>query len=187
MGPAPPRQSVRHASYRGFEIVGTPNENGYLYSAASCALSAASQRALHLRINSRLFRQATGIADPALEELYAGADSDRDGYLCGNEIREVQRRLAVCYEYWHNATALPPDELLTLGGGDCEDWALLSCGLLRYWSWEAYVAALVPTGRRPGYCVPIDYHVVGGSSNAVERGWALRQFYTPERIYGAAM
>lgn len=46
------------------------------------SLSAASQRALHLQINARLFRRATGIVDSGLEELYAGADTGRDGYLC---------------------------------------------------------------------------------------------------------
>ncbi|MBN1837230.1 MAG: hypothetical protein JW820_15340 [Spirochaetales bacterium] len=40
---------------------------------------------------------------------------------------------------------------------------------------------------RPGYYVPIDDHVVGGSTNALERGWTLRHFHTPERIYGAVM
>lgn len=40
---------------------------------------------------------------------------------------------------------------------------------------------------RPGYYVPIDYAVVGGSSSEVKRGWLLRHFYTPERIYGAVM
>ena len=40
---------------------------------------------------------------------------------------------------------------------------------------------------RPGYYVPIDYQVVGGSSSAVKRGWLLRDLYTPERIYGKVM
>ena len=40
---------------------------------------------------------------------------------------------------------------------------------------------------RPGYYVPIDYEVVCGSSCAVKRGWLLRDFYTPERVYGRVM
>jgi len=225
MAPAPPesgRRPVLHLSYRGIGITATPRGRGYLFAAPAHSLSAGSLRALHLQINSRLFRRATGIADPALDELYAGADTDRDGYLCWKEITGFQRRLTARFEYRPNATALRPDEFLARGGGDCEDWALATCGLLRYWGWEAYVGAFFPPEGgdghavclvrwkelprgfeyyrveegattwdgapvSPGYYVPIDYQVVGGSSNALKRGWVLRHFYTPERIYGAAM
>jgi len=35
--------------------------------------------------------------------------------------------------------------------------------------------------------VPIDYEVAGGSSSAVKRDWLLRDFFTPEKIYGRMM
>jgi len=213
---------VKRFSYRGVDIIATPRGNTYLYAAPAHSLSAAGRRALHLKINAHLFRRATGIADPAVERLYAGADTDRDGYLCWKEIEEFQGKLASRYQYRHNTTALRPDEFVARGGGDCEDWALVTCGLLRYWGWDGYVAALFPPGGgdghalcmarraepprgfeyyrveegvyardgepvRPGYYVPIDYQVVGGSSSAVKRGWRLEAFYTPERIYGAPM
>ena len=157
-----------------------------------------------------------------LERLYADADRDRDGYLCWEEIRGFQRSLTRRYRYLRNTTALRPDQFLSQGGGDCEDWALVTCGLLRYWGWESYVGAFFPPdggdghalclvrwaepprgfdclrvaggvstwdGKavRPGYYVPVDYELVGGTSNAVRPGWRLKCFYTPEAIYGLQM
>lgn len=219
----PPSPSpVQHLSYRGVAITGVPQGEGYLYRAEACGLSSSSRRGLHLKINSLLFRQSSGIDSPRLEKLYAGAHSDRDGYLSWQEIGDFQRRLALTYRYRSNGTALRPDEFLAQGGGDCEDWALLTCGLLRYWGWTGYVATFSPPGggsghalcmvRRldlpwgfeyytveagvyawdgalvdPGYYLPIDYDVVGVTSNAVKSGWRLERFYTPERIYGCAM
>lgn len=42
----------------------------------------------------------------------------------------------------HNDIALPPEEFLKRGGGDCEDWAILTCDMLAYWGEEAYVAVI---------------------------------------------
>jgi len=221
-GAAPPGDYESHESYADGEASGKARAASRTVPANPEGKRAAGRRALHLKINAHLFRRATGIADPAVERLYAGADTDRDGYLCWKEIEEFQGKLASRYQYRHNTTALRPDEFLARGGGDCEDWALVTCGLLRYWGWDGYVAALFPPGGgdghalcmarraepprgfeyyrveegvyardgepvRPGYYVPIDYQVVGGSSSAVKRGWHLEAFYTPERIYGAPM
>ena len=37
---------------------------------------------------------------------------------------------------------LTPDEFIAQGGGDCEDWSLITSGLLRYWGIESYVGRL---------------------------------------------
>ena len=92
-----------------------------------------------------------GIADLILEELYAGADTDRDGH-------------ALCMVRW---TERPR-------GFDCH-------------TVESSETAVDGNPVHSGYHVPIDYEVVGGSSSAVKRGWILRDFYTPERIYGTVM
>ena len=90
---------------------------------------------------------------PALEQRYAEADADRDGYLCWPELEAFQKRLDREFEYQANPTALRPDQFLAQGGGDCEDWALMSCGLFRYWGWPCYVGRLAPGRQSAGHAV----------------------------------
>lgn len=102
---------------------------------------------------STAFRRATGIVDPALEALYRGADRDGDGVLSWGEIAGFQSRLARTCAYRANAQALRPDEFLAQGGGDCEDWALFACGLLRYWGWDPYVGSFAGSALGAGHAV----------------------------------
>lgn len=44
------------------------------------------------------------------------------------------------FSYRNNTTALRPDDFLAQNGGDCEDFALYTCGMLRYWGWNCKVA-----------------------------------------------
>ena len=92
------------------------------------------------------FRQATGIRDPSLERIYASADGDRDGRLSWTELRNFQSGLQGRFQYLSNDLALRPDEFIQQGGGDCDDWALFTCGLLRYWGWEPYLGCFSPPG-----------------------------------------
>ena len=41
-----------------------------------------------------------------------------------------------------NQIVLRPDEFLAEGGEDCEDWSLVTAGLLRFWGWECYVGSI---------------------------------------------
>ncbi len=146
-GPAPAR-TVRGLTYRGMAITATPvGDEAWRYTAGELGLETRTRRGMHLAVNSVLFRQATGISDADLEKRYAAADTDRDGYLSWAELEAFQRALHREFRYLSNATALRPDEFQAQGGGDCEDWALMSCGLLRYWGWTAYVGSFVaPSG-----------------------------------------
>jgi len=71
--------------------------------------------------------------------MYASADTDGDGYLTWKEIQAFQAQLGKWFRYRRNGTALKPDQFLDQGGGDCEDWALMTAGFLRYWGWRPYV------------------------------------------------
>ncbi len=82
---------------------------------------------------AREFSARTGITDAATIALFVDADVDRDATLSWDEIIAFQRRLRQRYRYLHNDTALRPDHFLEAGGGDCEDWALVTAGLLRFW------------------------------------------------------
>jgi len=187
--PASQLETVKRFTYRGVEIIASPKDDTYVYTASALSLGAASQRALHLQINARLFRRDTGITNPILEQMYAGADTDRDGYLCWKEIRQFQGGLTRRYEYQNNMTALRPDEFLSQGGGDCEDWALVTCGLLRYWGWDGYVAAFYPPGGGDGHALCMvrwtdmprgfDYYTVESGSTTVDSQPVHPGYYVP--------
>ncbi len=152
-GPAPAR-TARSLTHRGVAITATPvGEEGWRYTAGVLGLETRTRRGMHLAINGVLFRRASGIADAELEKRYAAADADRDGSLSWADLEAFQRALHREFRYLSNATALRPDEFLTQGGGDCEDWALMSCGLLRYWGWTAYVGSFVAPGGGEAHAV----------------------------------
>ncbi len=99
------------------------------------------------------FRAATGIASSRLEAIYRGADRDADDSLGWDELAAFQSWLDRTYAYRSNAFALRPDQFLAQGGGDCEDWALFSCGLLRFWGWDPYVGSFAPSEHEVGHAV----------------------------------
>lgn len=96
-------------------------------------------------VNAMVFYEKTAIGDQRLISLYLGADRNRNGYLSWDELQTFQTRLDNDYRYIANDLAIKPNEFLTQGGGDCEDWSLVTAGLLRFWGWEAYVGSISPT------------------------------------------
>nr|MDA3948192.1 hypothetical protein [Spirochaeta sp.] len=74
-----------------------------------------------------------------LARVYEEADRDGDGTLSFTEIQAFQRWVFREFRYQTNHTALSPDRFGALGGGDCEDYSLYTCGLLAYWGYECYV------------------------------------------------
>jgi len=113
------------------------------------------------------------------------------------ELEAFQAKLDREFRYLNNETALRPDQFVAQGGGDCEDWALMACGLLRYWGWECYIGCYAPPGGQeahavwcapaaapPGQYVPVDYEVVGGLSEATGRHYRLTRLFEPEELYG---
>ncbi len=171
--------------------------------------------------NAIVFKRKTGISDSEVLSLYLSADLNRNGYMSWKELEVFQHRIDRTFRYTANDLALRPDTFLDAGGGDCEDWSLVTAGLCRFWDWEAYIGLIGPEqgmghavclirmnpradplysffrfdnwmrfgdkSFREGYYVPVDYGVVGGLTNAVERGWKLRNVYVPEEIYGEYM
>jgi hypothetical protein len=147
-------RAPRTLNYRGLTIQATPvGEKAWRYAVPSLGLEARSRHAMHLAINARLFYQATGIVDDDLESRYAAADLDRDGYLGWSELEAFQARLVREFRYRANPTALRPDQFVAQGGRACEDWALMSCGLLRYWGWDCYVGRYAPAGGQEAHAV----------------------------------
>ena len=58
--------------------------------------------------------------------LFSGADEDKSGSLSWFELEDFQKKIFSKYKYIQNDIALRPDLFVKNGGGDCDDWALLS-------------------------------------------------------------
>lgn len=151
----------------------------------------------------------------AVRARYAAADANGDGALSWDELSFFQQDLVADIPYAKNSTALSPDAFLAAGSGDCEDFAIFTCGLLRYWGIDCYLASLSPGGTHEvtGHAValipvasvpegfvsmshgsadaaryvPVDYEYVGGLSTAVGTDWKLRWVRKPEDLYGRRM
>ncbi len=95
-----------------------------------------------VKINSMVFVEVTGTDDEGLLAIYIDADLNKNGLLSWEEIKTFQIKINREYNYITNDTALRPEEFIIEGEGDCEDWALLTAGLLRFWNYEPYIGSL---------------------------------------------
>jgi len=137
-------------TYRGFEM--RRDSAGRVFIPA-LGQSFASGREAHFMINVRGFQKETGFTDRMLVKIYMNADSDRNGHLSWREVAEFQRRTYRTFEYRHNNTALNPADFLAQRGGDCEDFALFTCGMLRFWGWNCKVAGFYPPDGGYGHAI----------------------------------
>ncbi len=103
------------------------------------------------------FFAVTGLANPALISRYLEADLNGSGELSFEELEAFQRRTSSEFRYEANEPALRPDQFLAAGGGDCEDFALHTAGLLRVWGWEPYLGTLGPVGGGVGHAVCLSF------------------------------
>ncbi|MFP4563920.1 MAG: hypothetical protein ACLFRY_11500 [Spirochaetia bacterium] len=103
------------------------------------------------------FIQATGIDDVDLLTAYAAADTDCDGGLSWRELEVFQELVAGTFAYAENSRALRPDEFLTAGEGDCEDFALFTAGLVRFWGGRPFIGVIRGSSRITGHAVCLVY------------------------------
>ncbi len=148
---------IKQFIYRDTVIEVWKNKYGRKYFAPLLDLEDVSFNRLKRKINGKLFQQRTGIYNKQLIQMYVRADSNRDGKLSRQEIKAFQRMLSKRFRYISNKTALRPDEFIKQGGGDCEDWALMTAGLLTYWGYSAYVGGLENTNYPLGHAVCLLY------------------------------
>ncbi len=128
-------------NYRGNLIHEWSSEGRLFYIVPAISSAAFKElQAAYRCIDRHLFTAATGIDDSALTLIYEEADRDGNYELSLEEIRKFQKWALARFEYRENTSALSPDRFLIEGGGDCEDWALLTCGLLRYWGYDCRLA-----------------------------------------------
>ncbi len=165
-------------TYRGYNL--SRASNGRVMVARTDH-SFDSGRQAHYWINSHLFSHRTGISDVQLLSRYVSADTDGNGHLSWREVETFQRHTYRRFTYRNNGRALPPDQFLAAGGGDCEDFALYTCGLLQFWGWNCKVASFYPPGGGSGHAIamvwsaaPINgygyIHVSGNGGTRVSGG-----------------
>jgi hypothetical protein len=133
---------VKTEVYRGQTIKSMKAANGVSYYLVDGLAPIYSYRETVVYINTNVFIRATSIRNEKLISLYASADTNLDAMLSWDEITAFQKSLFRTHVYKNNNIALRPDEFLAQGGGDCDDWALVTCGLLRFWGWESYIGCL---------------------------------------------
>lgn len=144
---------IRSFPYRGHVVEERSSPAGRIYTVTSLGIATSSLREAYLGINARLFEQRTHIHDSRLEAIYAAADTDGNGHLSWQEIVSFQKTIYLIFTYQANSTALRPDQFLDQRGGDCEDWALFTAGLLHYWGWNAEIATFSSINRGPGHAM----------------------------------
>ncbi len=138
---------IKIETYRGTQISTIQSQNGKKYQVQGYNTNFVSYNQAVAFINNNQFEAATGISYKELNNMYSDADSNNDFSLSWHEIKTFQSNLVKKYQYKNNDIALRPDEFIAQGGGDCEDWSLITCGLLRYWGIASYVGRLsAPNG-----------------------------------------
>ena len=95
---------------------------------------------------------ATPWATTALVRLFTLFDGDGSGSLTWSEVERFQQYVYSHFQYQANNTALRPDAFLAQGGGDCEDFSLLSCEFFRFWGWQAFVAGFFNSKEGHAVC-----------------------------------
>lgn len=139
-------------TYRGYTVV--RGENGVV-TAPELDIQAKNGKGMHYIINASLFIEETGLSNEELLFDYIDADTDGNGHLSWEEVVEFQRKTYRSFSYRNNRYALPPDEFLDRGGGDCEDFALYACGMLRFWGWNCKVAGYYPPNGGDGHALAL--------------------------------
>lgn len=209
-----PGDATRSDEYRGQEIRTERRGGAVTYTLVASGRSFHDMHTLRIAVNESLLSASMGIEDDRLTGLFARADGDRDGSLSWSEVQAFQDLLDDRYTYQENDVALWPSQFMDARGGDCEDWALMTATLLRFWGIDAEIGSIhsdtgnhavtfVPVSSAPsGFLqitiggtddspgttyVPIDYTRVGGLSNAVGGSYTVTRVRRPEELFGKPM
>ncbi|HOV39092.1 MAG TPA: WYL domain-containing protein [Spirochaetales bacterium] len=156
--PAPPPKPLVEETRIGGYTLKTIRYGGVeSYEVPALGIKTSDKREAVAAIRIPAFIQATGLNDSALIEQYLAADLNRSGRLSFEELEAFQKKTVLAFKYQENELALRPDKFIAAGGGDCEDFALYTAGLLRFWGWESYIGLLRPEYESPGHAVCLSY------------------------------
>ena len=163
--PNPPKPSMEEVTIGGRVLRTYRNGGTERYEVPSLGLVAANKAEAIAAIRLPAFVAATGLTDPSLVSRYLEADLNGSGKLSFDELEVFQQKTYREFKYGANETALRPDEFLQALGGDCEDFALYTAGLLRFWGWEPYLGALGSARGGVGHALCLSYEEGSFSSS----------------------
>jgi len=179
----PPQPAVEDSTIAGLTLRTHRDDGVESYEVLELGITTMSKVEAIEAIRLPLFVEATGLTDPALIDRYIKADLNASGKLSWDELSAFQKKSYREFRYEANDRALRPDEFLQAGGGDCDDFALYSAGLLRFWGWEPYLGSLAGSRNGVGHAVCLSFEegsVPGGftwfdlSSWSSEEGTTLK-------------
>lgn len=153
----PPKPAIEEVTIAG-RLLKTIRGNGLeRFEVPSLGLVTSSKLEAVAAIRMPVFIDTMGFFDAALTSRYLDADLNGSGRLSFDELKVFQDRTFRTFRYEANEFALRPDEFLATGGGDCEDFALYTAGLLRFWGWEPYIASFAGSKDGYGHAVCLSY------------------------------
>ena len=139
------------------------------------------EQALELR--KAHYSAVTGFNSERLLNIYTSADLNYDNILSWQEIDMFQKKINQSFSYINNNTALNPVDFLINGGGDCEDWSIFTCGMLRFWGYTAYVG-VVDGGNGSGlHAIALFYK----KTPPANRSYSYYQFDTSFTFYNITL
>ncbi len=155
--PSPPKPSLEELTIGGKLLRIYRNAGIERYEVPSLGLTTPSKVEAIAAIRIPAFVAVTGLTNQSLFSRYLEADLNGSGKLSFDELEAFQRKTYRDFQYEANELALRPDEFLEANGGDCEDFALYTAGLLRFWGWDPYIGSLGPSRGGIGHAVCLSY------------------------------
>ena len=158
--PAPmpqPKPAVEDTTIAGVTLRTLRDGEVESYEVPSLGLRTSSKLEAIAAIRLPPFIATTGITDQSLIDHFLGADLNHSGRLSYDELSTFQIKTYKEFRYESNDVALRPDEFLAAGGGDCDDFALYTAGLLRFWGWEPYLGCLSPGDGKEGHAICLSH------------------------------
>lgn len=153
----PPKPALEEVTFGGYLLRTVRSGGKERFEVPELGVVTGSKAEAVSAIRLPRFVEAMGFFDPDLAGRYLDADLNGSGRLSFDELKVFQERTYRDFRYEANELALRPDEFMTAGGGDCEDFALYTAGLLRYWGWEPYIGSLAGSASGIGHAVCLSY------------------------------
>jgi hypothetical protein len=153
----PPKPALEETKIAGYTLRTVRNSGKERFEVPEFGLVTTSKLEAVSAIRLPQFVEAMGFFDPELASRYLEADLNGSGRLGFEELKVFQEKTYREFRYLSNETALRPDEFIAAGGGDCEDFALYTAGLLRFWGWEPYIGSLASSRNTTGHAVCLSY------------------------------